>query len=183
MAKKEKKAKVDRSLWTGEDWYRHYRKQYYLLMAGKWACIAVPLVVILGVRWNVYFPPQDYTAMVKASTGVSLLGVVGGVAAYNEARRKNPKTGESSPWAGPIGWGLVALIIYLLGTILNDLAMICGAEFAGQVGACACRMGMTNRAKYMEDYRKANISSKVFHQDDRKKEGKEEDEGNHEPTE
>lgn len=175
-----KMAKQKRDSWTGERWYRHYRTQYYGLLVLKWAFIVLPLAVILGLRWNFYFPPENYEATMKASAGVSLLGVVGGLAMLNEARRKNPRTGEPSPWTGPIGWGVGALILYLLSTVLSDLAMICGAEFAGQVGACVCRLGMTNRAKYMEDYRKANITSKVFHQDERKEAPNGID---HEPTE
>lgn len=173
--------RLRKSLWTGEDWYRHYRRQYYLLMVGKWLCIALPLAIILAVRWDVYFPPQDQGSVVKASVGVSLLGVIGGLAALSEARRKNPRTGERSPWAAPIGWGLAALVLFLLGTILDDLAMICASEFAGQVGACLCRLGMGNRARYMDEYRKANIGSKVFHQDERK--GGRANEANDEPAE
>ena len=153
---KEKKEKL-----RTRDPEKYYRNLYWACWAGKWAAIVLPLAVVLACRANVYFPVEEVGTTIKTSFGVGVLGVVGGIAAFNETRKKK-EDGTNKVIGTAIGWGLATAIVYLLSVVLKDALLISGSEFAGQAVASVFRFGMTRNYELRESYRKADINARAF---------------------
>lgn len=156
MKEKTKKEKL-----RTRDPEKYYRNCYWACWAGKWAAIALPLVIVLACRANVYFPVEQVSTTIKTSFGVGVLGVVGGIAAFNETRKKK-EDGTNKVIGTAIGWGLATAIVYLLSAVLKDALLISGSEFAGQAVASVFRFGMQRNYEIRDSYRKADINAEAF---------------------
>lgn len=98
------------------------------LFAGEFLSVITPFFIIGAVNYNKYFVEYDGT---KMSLACVLATVVMGVAVWLVSSKKF----KGSFISLIIGWYVVAFIFFLLGTIINDIAVIMFIGGSGIVGA------------------------------------------------
>lgn len=104
--------------------YKSYKHKRFGCLIGKWVSIISPFVILGIVNFNEYFTEYNGT---KMSIGCILAALVAGIAIYGEIKEENKKIASVFKWA--IAFGLV----YFFNSILQDLLLIVGCGFAGQV--------------------------------------------------
>lgn len=132
--------------------YKSFKTRKFTCLIGKWLSIISPFVVIGIVNFNEYFVEYNGTRM---SIGCILAALVAGVAIYNEAKENNKKTANVVKWA--IAFGLV----YFFSAILQDLVLIVGCGFAGQVVGTGFELGYENYKDKLDLVYKAGINAKA----------------------
>lgn len=158
MANKNKKQKLKE-----RNPYAYYRNGFIGLKACKWLSILAPFITIFAMKFNEYFiVSTDSGTQVKLSLGCVLACLVGGIAMYSETKKKADGTKTSSPLSNVVGWGVAFALCYFFQNILNDLTLILGCALIGQLAGLGFELGAENRAFYMNEYKKANVQSKVL---------------------
>lgn len=143
--------------------YAYYRNWFFGLKTCKWLSILAPFITLFALKFNEYFiVSPDGVNQTKLSLGCVLACLVGGIAMYSETKKKADGTKASSPLSNVIGWGIAFALCYLFQSILNDLTLILGCALIGQLAGFGFELGAENRAFYMNEYKKANIQSKVL---------------------
>ena len=98
------------------------------LFAGEFLSVITPFAIIGGVNYNEYFVEYDGTRM---SIACMLAFALMGIAVWLVSKKKF----ENSFISLIIGWYAVAFIFFLLGKIVNDIAVIMFIGGSGIVGA------------------------------------------------
>lgn len=132
--------------------YKSFKHKKFACLLGKWISIITPFVVIGIVNFNEYF--TEYNGF-KMSIGCSLAALVGGFAIYQNVREDNKKVANVIKWA--IAFGLV----YFFSSILQDLVLIVGCGFAGQVVGAGFELGFENYIEKMNIVYKANMNAQA----------------------
>lgn len=104
--------------------YKSFKRKKFACLLGKWLSVISPFIVIGIVNFNDYFTEYNGT---KMSIGCILACLVGGYAIYCQAKDTDKKI------ASVIKWGIAFGLVYFFSSILNDLVLIVGCGFAGQV--------------------------------------------------
>lgn len=158
MANKNKKQKLKE-----RNPYAYYRNWFVGLKTCKWLSILAPFITLFAVNFNEYFIfTSDTGATTKLSLGCVLACLVGGIAMYSETKKKEDGTKGKSPLSNIVGWGIAFALCFFFQSILNDLTLIIGCGLVGQLVGFGFELGAQNRAYYMNEYKKANIQSKVL---------------------
>ena len=141
--------------------YAYYRNQYFGLKIGKWISVITPFIVIFSMKFNDYFITDTGTT-VKMSIGCILALFVGGLALWNETRKKNAD-GEKigSEFSGVVIWGICFALAYLFQSILADLTLILGCALVGQLVGLGFQLGADNRYVYYIESKKAKIHNQT----------------------
>lgn len=136
--------------------YKYYRNAYYAFQTGEWACIVAPVVAVFGAKWEEYFTfiDGDYTG-VKMTLGCILSLVLAAIFAYKKLRHQEKVEGKVTMTSYVVGVGVAFVLSYLFKTVIDDLFLIMGCEFAGAVAAYGVDFGTRNAKSKMETYRKA----------------------------
>ena len=118
-----KKAKTKKNLTPTEE-KRHYKKMKYLSFGGMFGSVILPFAVIGIVKFNDYFVEYNGT---KMSLACILAAALAGISVFLVASKK-----VSNPLVVIlVGWYMVAFIFFLMGTVINDIAVI---MFIGGIG-------------------------------------------------
>lgn len=139
--------------------YKYYRNGYIGLKSAKYLSIISPFVAIFIAKFDEYFYVVDGY---KMSIGCMLAMFVGGLAIWRETKKKQDGSTGDTPISNVLGWGVAFALAFLFHAILNDLVLILGCAFAGQLAGLGFELGAENRAFYMREYRSQNIASKTF---------------------
>ena len=92
---------------------------------------------------------------VKMSMGCVLALIVAGIAIKNE-------TQENKKISGIVGWALAFALIYLFQSILQDLLLIVGCGFIGQLVGAGFEVGADTQLEKADLYKKANIQAESY---------------------
>lgn len=144
MAKQEDK--------TTLELYKSFKHRKFACLLGKWLSIISPFVAIGIVNFNDYF--TEYNG-IKMSIGCTLAMAVAGIAIYQNVKDDNKKV------ANVIKWGLAFGLAYFFSSILQDLVLILGCGFAGQVVGAGFDVGMENYTDKMNILYRANIQAQA----------------------
>ena len=132
--------------------YSRLRKQGYTCVAMKWVSILSPYLTIGIINFEDYFVQANG---VKMSMGCILALIVAGIAIKNE-------TQENKKISGIVGWALAFALIYLFQSILQDLLLIVGCGFVGQLVGAGFEVGADTQLEKADLYKKANIQAESY---------------------
>ena len=149
MAKKKK-----RELTSAEK-YVKCRNSGYVCLGMKWLSILSPYIVIGAINFDEYF---QETSGVKMSLGCILALIVAGISVANETK-------ENKKVSGLVGWAIAFALIYFFQSILQDLLLIVGCGFVGQLVGAAFELGAESKLEKAELYKKANINAEAMHRE------------------
>jgi len=111
--------------------YRAYKKRKILAKTGKWASIITPFIVVFAIKSKEYIQILGEDEKYKLTVGCILAVILAGIAIIAEFK----KVEKLKPFLSVIRWGLAFAIVHFLRVALQDLELIIGTEFAGQVVA------------------------------------------------
>ena len=126
MEKKPKKEK------TVKQTRNKYRAIQYTLFGSQFLAILAPYITLGAINYEEYFVTEDGW---KVGLGASLALALLGIAVWLVTKKKEDKTKTDGYISLCLGWFAVAFIFYLLGSIINDIAMIMFCGGVGLVGA------------------------------------------------
>lgn len=143
--------------------YAFYRNGFYACKLGKRASIITPFVTIFALNFDKYFLVDDGNgSQIKLTLGSIMALFIGGIAFWNETRKKGDGTHQSSPLTGVIGWAIAFGLAFFFQSILNDIVMILGAALVGQLAGLGFEFGAQNRYEYMKIAKRAKVESSMF---------------------
>lgn len=137
--------------------YKYYRNQYWGLKLGKWLSVITPFITIFAVKYKDYFVYVANGEQYKLSLGCILALFVLGITMWNESKKDGNGNKQTTPIHTTIGWGVCFALAFLLNSIIQDLTMILGCAFAGQLVSLGFEFGAENRHYYMEQYKQYQI--------------------------
>lgn len=133
--------------------YKSFKHKKFACLIGKWLSVISPFIVIGIVNFNDYF--TEYNGY-RLSIGCVLAMLVGGYAIYCQARDVDKKV------ASVIKWGIAFGLVYFFSSILQDLVLIVGCGFAGQVVGAGFDIGFDIYKEKTDLVYKASINSKAM---------------------
>lgn len=134
---------------TNGEKYERYKRNHHLAMAGKWTSVIAPFTIVFGAKFNEYFILVDNNERIKLTIGCVAAIIVAVVAIYREAKKSANKN-----IAPVIGWGVALALIWLCKTVLDDLLLIVGSEFAGQMAGAGLNVYSDFCSKEAEEYKR-----------------------------
>lgn len=134
---------------TSVEKYKRLRTQGYSLKGAKWLSILTPYIVIGIVNFDEYFTEVNG---VKMSIGCTLAMVVAGITIFNESK-------ENKKISGLVGWAVAFALCYLMQSILQDLVLIIGCGFVGQLIGAGFEVGSETQLNKAKLYRDAIIQA------------------------
>ena len=140
---------------TSVEKYKRMRRRNIECKSAKWVSILSPYFIIGAVNFNEYF--TEYNG-VKMSLGCVLACVVAGIAIMNETKGKDSKIN------GIVGWAVAFALIYLMSSILNDLLLIVGCGFIGQLVGKGFELGGENYEAKAKILYKANVEAEAMNE-------------------
>ncbi len=138
---------------TSVEKYKKLRNRGTALKVSKWAAILSPYFVIGIVNFQEYF--TEYNG-VKMSLGCVLAMIVGGITIMNETKEKKVN--------GLVKWAVALALIYLLQSVVNDLLLIVGCGFLGQLVGAGLDLGAENQLNKASLYREALIRAEPMNE-------------------
>lgn len=132
--------------------YTKLRNKGYTFLALKWVSILSPYVVIGIVNFEDYFVEADG---VKMSLGCILAAIVAGISIANETK-------ENKRISGLVGWAIAFALCIFFQALLNDLLLIIGCGFAGQLIGAGFEIGSKTELEKADIYKKANIQAESY---------------------
>lgn len=111
--------------------FRAYRKRKIIAKTGKWASIISPFIIVFAVKSGEYIQILGEDQKYKLTIGCILAVILAAIAVLAEFK----KVEKLKPFLSVLRWGLAFAIIHFLRVALQDLELIVGTEFAGQVVA------------------------------------------------
>lgn len=137
---------------TSVEKYIRLRNQGYTCKAMKWISILSPYLVIGIVNFEDYFVEADG---IKMSLGCVLAAIVAGISIANETK-------ENKKINGIVLWGIAFALIFFFQAILQDLLLIVGCGFVGQLVGAGFELGSETQLEKAKLYRKANIQAESY---------------------
>lgn len=107
---------------------KHYKRVARITFASEFLSIFAPFITIGIVNWDKYFVKYDG---IKMSTACCIAFAMMGLATWLVAKKKFQATYISII----VSWATFTLIFFLLGDLINDLAVIMFFGWFGLVGA------------------------------------------------
>ena len=135
---------------TSIEKYKRLKRNGTAFKVGKWFSILSPFFIIGAVNFNEYF--TEFNG-VKMSLGCVLACIVGGIAIYNETKEESKKV------SGLVGWAIAFALVYLMQSVVQDLVLIVGCGFLGQVVGAGFDMGADNQLTKAQLYKEAIIKA------------------------
>lgn len=149
--------KVKREPLKTRDPYKYHKGKYIGLKVGKWASVVAPCLAIFAAKFNEYI--EIYEGEVwKLTIGCIVAICVAVIACYKEVKKTE---GANSPITTAIGWGVAFMLAYLFSSIMNDLALVLGCEFAGQCVAAGLEMASEEDKKYISAYKEETVKEEA----------------------
>ena len=142
---------------TSEQLYSSFKHKRWGCFIGKWISIVSPFIAIGAVNFNEYF--TEYNG-IHMSFGCTLALVVMGFAMWSniKANDDNPNTKRIK---NIVKWGIAWGLIYFFSSILQDLVLIVGCGFAGQVVGCGFDVASEIYKTKEEIVYEANVNAKA----------------------
>lgn len=140
---------------TSIEKYKRLKRQGNTCVAMKWTAILSPYLTIGIINFDQYFVEANG---VKMSMGCILALIVAGVAISNETK-------ENKKVNGLVGWAIAFALIYLFQSILQDLLLIVGCGFVGQLVGAGFEIGGDIQLEKANLYKKAIIQADSFKQE------------------
>jgi chromate transport protein ChrA len=137
---------------TSVEKYIRLRNQGYTCKAMKWISILSPYLVIGIVNFEDYFVEADG---IKMSLGCVLAAIVAGISIANETK-------ENKKINGIVLWAIAFALIFFFQAILQDLLLIVGCGFVGQLVGAGFELGSETQLEKAKLYRKANIQAESY---------------------
>lgn len=137
---------------TSVEKYIRLRNQGYTCKAMKWISILSPYLIIGIVNFEDYFVEADG---IKMSLGCVLAAIVAGISIANETK-------ENKKINGIVLWAIAFALIYFFQAILQDLLLIVGCGFIGQLVGAGFELGSEMQLEKAKLYRKANIQAESY---------------------
>ena len=132
--------------------YKRLRNQGYTCMAMKWLSILSPYLIIGIVNFEDYFIEADG---VKMSLGCVLAAIVAGISIANETK-------ENKKINGIVGWAIAFALIFFFQSLLQDLLLIVGCGFIGQLVGAGFQLGSEIQLEKANLYRNATIQAESY---------------------
>jgi chromate transport protein ChrA len=137
---------------TSIEKYKRLRRQGTTCTTMKWISILSPYLTIGIINFDEYFVEANG---VKMSMGCILAFIVAGVAISNETK-------ENKKVNGLVGWAIAFALIYLFQSILNDLLLIVGCGFVGQLVGAGFEVGADIQSEKADLYKKSIIQAESY---------------------
>lgn len=137
---------------TSVEKYIRLRNQGYTCKAMKWISILSPYLIIGIVNFEDYFVEADG---IKMSLGCVLAAIVAGISIANETK-------ENKKINGIVLWAIAFALIFFFQAILQDLLLIVGCGFVGQLVGAGFELGSETQLEKAKLYRKANIQAESY---------------------
>lgn len=137
---------------TSVEKYIRLRNQGYTCKAMKWISILSPYLIIGVVNFEDYFVEADG---IKMSLGCVLAAIVAGISIANETK-------ENKKINGIVLWAIAFALIFFFQAILQDLLLIVGCGFIGQLVGAGFELGSETQLEKAKLYRKANIQAESY---------------------
>lgn len=137
---------------TSVEKYIRLRNQGYTCKAMKWISILSPYLIIGIVNFEDYFVEADG---IKMSLGCVLAAIVAGISIANETK-------ENKKINGIVLWAIAFALIFFFQAILQDLLLIVGCGFVGQLVGAGFKLGSETQLEKAKLYRKANIQAESY---------------------
>lgn len=143
--------------------YTRLRNQGYTCKAMKWFSILSPYLIIGIVNFEDYFVEADG---IKMSLGCVLAMIVAVISIANETK-------ENKKINGIVGWTVAFALIFFFQAILQDLLLIVGCGFVGQLVGAGFELGSEMQLEKAKIYSKAQIEARAKAQSEAQERSKE----------
>lgn len=147
MSNKVKKNKED---WTNDDYIKHYRKQYIACRVLTYVLLVLPMLVLVGCKFNYYFPTTT-TEQKLSLAGSVVIGFVCLLLAIMQVAKKIEKK-EITLFFTSIYWFASFLISKLMSNFFNDISLICLMIAIGVLASATANILAMNRKKWLDNY-------------------------------
>lgn len=135
--------------------YKYYRNAYAACRVGEWGCLVAPIVAVFGAKWNEYFVFVEGDSRVRLTIGCILAFIMSAVFVYKKIKHDEKVEKKVTMLSYVVGVGVAFAMSYLFKTVIDDLFLILGCEFAGSVAAYGVDLATIRNKGKMELYRSA----------------------------